>query len=169
MEFSQLIKNRYSVRSYKPDAVEGEKLEKVLHAAVLAPTAANRQPFQVYVIETEKYRDQLRELYSRDWFVQAPFIIGIVADSKAAWTRKDGKNFANVDATIVFDHLILQAAELGLGTCWIAAFESDVARTLLDLPEGWEPLAFTPLGYPADRPREKKRKDMTELVVYLGN
>lgn len=168
MDFSRLIHYRYSVRAYKPDAVEKEKLDAVLEAARLAPTAANRQPFRLFVIDTAKNKEKLRQLYHREWFVQAPLVIGIAAVKEEAWVRrKDGCNYAEVDATIVFDHLILQAADLGLGTCWIAAFDPDVARELLALPEGWTPVVFTPLGYPADDISPKKRKNINELVHYM--
>jgi nitroreductase len=76
----------------------------------------------------------------------------------------DGKNYADVDATIAMDHLILAAADLGLGTCWIAAFDPKAAREVLGLPDDVEPLAFTPLGYPADNWRPKKRKSLAEIV-----
>ena len=83
------------------------------------------------------------------------------------WVRKqDGKNYNDVDVAIVMDHLILAAADLGLGTCWIAAFDPAAARELLELPEGVEPVAFTPLGHPADTPRQKTRKKSDELVRY---
>jgi nitroreductase len=167
MNFDKLVQRRYSVRAYKPDVVEPEKLKAVLEAFRLAPTAANRQPIRLYVIEAAKYKEVLARLYRREWFAQAPLVIGIAAIVGEAWTRRDGKNYADVDATIAFDHLILQAADLGLGTCWIAAFDPAVARELLNLPQGWEPICFTPLGYPADEPRPKVRKNLNELVTYL--
>jgi nitroreductase len=166
MEFSELIKARYSVRAYTRAPVEEEKLQQVLEAAQLAPTAANRQPFQIIVIHTEGREDELKRIYGRDWFVQPPLIIcacGIPAEN---WVRVDGKNYNDVDVTIAMDHLILAAADLGLGTCWIAAFDPDAARDVLNLPDGVEPIAFTPLGYPADTPRTKRRKSLEELVRY---
>lgn len=167
MEFKELIKSRYSVRAYQPKPVEEEKLNKVLEAANIAPTAANRQPFKIYVISTEGREAELKKLYSRDWFVQAPLVIGIVGLTNEAWSRMDGKNYADVDAAIAFDHLILAAADLGLGTCWIAAFNPDVAREMLNLKDGMEPVAFTPLGYPADELRPKKRKELAEIVSFI--
>jgi nitroreductase len=170
MNFSDLIQNRYSVRAYKPDSIEKEKLDQILQAAILAPTAANRQPFRIFVIETEKNKEQLQELYGREWFVQPPLVVGIAAVADEAWIRRDDdKNYAEVDATIAMDHLIMQAADLGIGTCWIAAFNPSVAKLMLDLPNDWEPIAFTPLGYPADNLRPKKRKDIDELVVFLDD
>ncbi len=167
MDFEQLINARYSVRAYRPDPVEPEKLRRVLEAFRLAPTAANRQPMRLYVIETAKHRETLAGLYHREWFTQAPLVLGVASVPSEAWSRRDGKNYADVDATIAFDHVILQAADLGLGTCWIAAFDPQVARELLKLPPDWEPLCFTPLGYPADQPRQKIRRPIDELVTFL--
>ncbi|MDH7486549.1 MAG: nitroreductase family protein [Anaerolineae bacterium] len=166
MDFAKLINTRYSVRAYRPDAVEDEKLQQVLEAARLAPTAANRQPFQLIVIRTAGRQEELKRIYSRDWFVQPPLVIAICGIPAQAWTRSDGKSYVDVDAAIVMDHLILAATELGLGTCWIGAFDPHAAREVLGLPEGVEPIAFTPLGYPADEPRPKKRKPLAELVRY---
>jgi len=166
MEFHDLIRKRYSVRAYKPDAVEPEKLDRVLEAAILAPTAANRQPFRVIVIRTAGRQEELKRIYSRDWFIQAPLVIGICGVPGEAWTRRDGKNYCDVDATIVMDHLILAATGEGLGSCWIGAFDPQAAREVLGLPVGVEPIAFTPLGYAADAPREKRRKPCAELVKF---
>jgi len=166
MEFSALIKKRYSVRAYKPDPVEDGELEKVLEAARLAPTAANRQAIRFVVIHTEGREEELKRIYNKDWFVQAPLVVcacGIPAEN---WVRKDGKNYNDVDVGIAMDHLILAATDVGLGTCWIGAFDALVARDVLGLPNEVEPIVFTPLGYPADEPGPKKRKDLSELVRY---
>jgi nitroreductase len=166
MEFSELIKKRYSVRAYKPDPVEDEVLNRVLEAARLAPTATNAQPFQLIVIHTAGREVELKRIYKRDWFVQAPLVICICGIPAEGWVRRDGKNYTEVDVAIAMDHLILAATDVGLGTCWIGAFYPAAAREVLGLPDGVEPIAFTPLGYPADQPRPKKRKALSELVCY---
>ncbi len=166
MEFAELIQRRYSVRAYKADAVEEEKLQQVLEAARVAPTAANRQPFRLVVIHTRGREAELQRIYNREWFTQAPLIICICAVADEGWVRMDGKPYGDVDAAIAFDHLVLAATNLGLGTCWIAAFDPAIARQVLALPEGVEPIAFTPLGYPADSPRPKRRKALSDLVRY---
>ena len=166
MTFSELIRTRYSVRAYKPDPVEDDVLQQVLEAARLAPTAANRQPFQLLVIHTAGREEELRRIYHRDWFVQAPLVICACGVPTQSWVRGDGKKTTDVDVAIVMDHLILAATELGLGTCWVAAFDPAAAREVLGLPEGVEPIAFTPLGYPADQPEEKERKPLSDLVRY---
>jgi nitroreductase len=166
MEFEDLIKERYSVRSYQSRPVEDEKLEKVLDAARLAPTAANKQPFQLIVVKTEGRKDELKRVYPADWFSQAPLVICACAVKSESWTRRDGRNYVDVDTTIAMDHLILAATNLGLGTCWIAAFDAEATREVLEIPDDVEPLLFTPLGYPADEIGTKTRKDLDELVRY---
>lgn len=166
MEFEDLIKERYSVRSYQSRPVEDEKLEKVLDAARLAPTAANKQPFQLIVVKTEGRKDELKRVYPADWFSQAPLVICACAVKSESWTRRDGRNYVDVDTTIAMDHLILAATNLGLGTCWIAAFDAEAAREVLKIPDNMEPLLFTPLGYPADEIGTKTRKGLDELVRY---
>lgn len=166
MDFRELITTRYSVRAYKSEPVEDEKLQQVLNAARLAPTAANRQPFQLIVIHTVGREAELSRIYKPEWFHKAPLVICACALPSYAWSRKDDKNYSDVDVTIAMDHLILAATELGLGTCWIAAFDPATAREVLRLPEGVHPVAFTPLGYPADQPGVKRRKPLSELVRY---
>jgi nitroreductase len=166
MEFSELVQKRYSVRAYRSDPVEDEKLQQVLEAARMAPTASNRQPFQLIVIHTRGREAELKRIYGHDWFVQSPLIVCACAIPSKAWVRRDGKNYGEVDLAIAMDHFILAATNLGLGTCWIAAFDPNAAREILHLPDDAEPIAFTPVGYPADRPTPKKRKALSELVRY---
>ena len=166
MQFSELVKKRYSVRSYKHEPVPDDKLQQVLESARLAPTAANRQPFQLIVIHTAGREEELSRIYDRPWFVQAPIVICACGIPAQGWVRRDGKSYLDVDVAIVMDHLTLAAADLGLGTCWIGALNPDAAREVLGLPDNIEPIAFTPLGYPDGQPREKKRKPLDELVQY---
>jgi nitroreductase len=167
MDYSELIAARYSVRAYHPEPVEDEKLQIILEAARLAPTAANRQPIRLVVMHTALHKEEIGKIYHRPWFVQAPLVIAICAISSQAWVREsDHFNARLIDAAIVADHLILAAANLGLGTCWVAAFNVDAARSVLRLPAEVEPVIFTPLGYPADLPGSKIRKPLTDLVRY---
>jgi nitroreductase len=167
MEYSELIAARYSVRTYRPDPVEDEKLAAILEAARLAPTAANRQPFQVIVMHTAGREAEIGQIYRKAWFVQAPLVLAVCALSSLAWVRESDRfNARLIDAAIVADHMILAATNLGLGTCWIAAFNVEAARRVLQLPEEAEPVIFTPLGYPDDQPGPKVRKAVDELVRY---
>jgi nitroreductase len=164
MTLSELIRKRYSVRGYKPDPIEEDKLQHVLDAARWAPTAANRQRFQLIVVHTAGREQELRRIYDKDWFVQPPLVI--CACRYPMDPARQRKDYTDVDIGIVVDHLILAAAELGLGTCWIGAFDPTAAREVLGLPGEVEPVVFTPLGYPADLPRPKQRKPLSELVRY---
>jgi nitroreductase len=166
MEYFDLISARYSVRAYKADLVEDETLLQVLNAARLAPTADNRQPFKLVVIHTQNRETELRKIYNREWFTQAPIILCACGIPRLSWIRRDQRRYLDVDVAIVMDHLILAATNLGLGTCWIAAFNSTAAREVLRLPDEIEPLIFTPLGYPAEPPRDKERKPLDDLVRY---
>ena len=166
MDFLDLARRRYSVRSYKSDPVEKEKLSRILEAARLAPTAANRQPYTLIVIHTADREAELLRIYSKVWFVEAPIVICACGIPAKNWVRKDGKNYNDVDVAIVMDHLVMAATAEGLGTCWIAAFDPAKTKEILGLPEGVEPIAFTPLGYAADQPPRKKRKSLSELVRY---
>lgn len=166
MDFLALVKERFSVRAYKDQPVEEEKLLAVLEAARFAPSAKNLQPFEFIVIHRAGREAELSRIYKGAFFTQAPLIIAIVEKREDAWKRMDGLNYAPVDCAIAMDHLILAATSLGLGTCWVAAFDPVAAREVLGLPSGVEPVAFCPLGYCADTPREKRRKPLSELVRY---
>jgi len=172
MTFLDLARRRCSVRAYRPDPVPDEVLAAVLEAGRIAPTAANRQPFRIVVIRTAGREDELRRIYDRDWFVQAPLVLCVCAVRGEAWRRTmyDGRSHADVDAAIVMDHMILAAADLGLGTCWIAAFDPIAAREVLAVPDEGEPMLFTPLGYPAGAgvasERHLQRRPLEDLVRY---
>ena len=166
MDFRDLIVSRHSVRAYRPDPVPEPLLLEVLEAARLAPSACNRQPFRVVVIRTNGREAELLRVYPKEWFVKAPVVLAVCAVPAEAWVRSryDGWGAAETDATIAMDHLLLAAADLGLGTCWVAAFDPEAAREILALPGGVVPVAFTPLGWPADEPGPRERKPLEELV-----
>jgi nitroreductase len=168
MKFIELAEKRSSIRSFKPDPVPEEVLKEVLQAGNLAPTAKNLQPFQFIVVREPSRLDELAASYPAPFFREAPAVIAVCTEPSKGWTRDrhDGKNYTEVDAAIAADHMTLAAADLGLGTCWIAAFDPVKAGEALGLPEGVEPLILLPLGYPNMEGREKDRKSLEELVRY---
>jgi nitroreductase len=166
MDFLDLVRRRFSVRSYEKRAIPDEKLEMVIEAGHLAPSAANRQAWRFVVVKDERQRHALGEAYPREWFWTAPVIVVVCVDPAKAWVRADGKNYADVDGAIAMDHMTLCAADLGLGTCWIGAFEPAKVRRVLGIPESIEPLAMTPLGFPAEPIRSKSRKPLHEIMHY---
>jgi nitroreductase len=164
MEFQELIRRRYSVRAYSPAPVSEEALARILEAARLAPTAANRQPFRVVVLDTAGRRESLGCVYGRPWFVQAPVVICVCGVPDEAWVRRDGRSHLDVDAAIVMDHIVLAATDEGLGTCWIANFDMDAAGEVFELHAGEVPLLLTTLGHPADHAKAKERRSLDSLV-----
>ncbi|HHT9106504.1 MAG TPA: nitroreductase family protein [Candidatus Wujingus californicus] len=164
MNFYEVIKKRCSIRSYKPNPVEEEKLNRILEAARMAPSAANRQPICFVIIKDEKTKQQLKRVYDEKWFYTAPIIVCVCSIPEKAWIRSDGRNYADIDAAIAMDHLVLAATEEGLATCWVAAFKVSILKSLLKLPPGVEPIAMTPIGYPQDIPEPTYRKPIEDIV-----
>ncbi len=166
--FMELAETRRSVRAYKSDVVPEELLQTVLEAGRLAPSACNKQPWRFIVVRNEAGRRALGAAYAREWFWKAPVVIAVCILPKEAWTRSyDGRNYAMVDGALALDHMTLAAAELGLGTCWIAAFDPAAAREILGLPDGVEIVGMTPLGFPdvEANPRVRSRRPLGETVM----
>jgi nitroreductase len=171
MILHNLVESRKSVRGYDQSRpVAPEKLERVLDAGRLAPSAKNLQPWKFLVVSSPGMLAKLRPCYERDWFQEAPHILVVTGDREAAWVRpSDGWNSLETDLGIAMDHLILAAHDEGLATCWISAFDPAKLREALGLGLTEEVFAITPLGYAsADaQTRPKSRKPLEEVVRYL--
>ena len=165
MDYFECIESRRSVRSYKGDPVEEWKLERILEAGRIAPTAANIQAFRVHVLPTAGREPELRRIYDRGWFSAAPLVLVVSIYAEGCWRRGDGRVYGDLDAAIVIDHMILAATALGLGSCWVANFKAEAAREILALEPTLEPIILSPLGYAADLPPARQRKPLSELVV----
>ena len=167
MDFFDVIKERYSVRAYDSRPVEEEKLIQILEAGRLAPSAVNYQPRRFVVITDPKLKEAISQLYPREWFRQAPVIIAVLGDHSASWKRKDGKDHCDIDVAIAVDHMTLAAAALGLGTCWVCAFDAALCAEVLKLPEHLEVIVLLPLGYPAAAERPARRRfELDEIVSW---
>ena len=162
----EAIFSRTSIRKYEERPVEEAKIEKLLRAAMAAPSAANQQPWHFIVVRDEQQKLALKGAYGKEWFWKAPVIIVVCVEPNKAWTRQDGKNYAAVDGAIAMDHMTLCAADLGLGTCWVGAFDPMKVKHALNVPDGVEPLVMTPLGKPAAPSLPKKRKALDQIVHY---
>jgi len=163
------IKKRRSIRKYQTRPVENEKINVVLEAARLAPSANNQQPWHFIVVTEPEVRESLRLSYNEEWFVQAPVIVVVCADPDKAWRRgKIGaEEYWKVDAAIAMQNLVLVSTELGLGTCWIADFDEKAAKKTLNIPKHIRVVAMTPLGYPAEEKGPvTDRKPLNEMVHY---
>jgi len=167
MGFLDIAKSRYSVRGYENKPVEKEKLLQVLEAGRLAPSAVNFQPVHFIVVTEEEQKKKIYETYPRGWLEEAPIIIVACGDHSISWKRRDGKDHCDIDLAIAVDHMTLAAADLGLGTCWICAFDAELCRKNLNLPDNLEPMVLLPLGYPkGGRMTEIKRKSLDEIVSW---
>ena len=164
MDFLELVRSRYSCRSYQPQSVEQEKLEYVMECVRLAPSACNKQPWRFRIVSSEDGRKGLCECYEREWFRSAPLYIVASVLHDEEWVRGDGKQHGDIDVAIAVEHLCLAAAEQGLGTCWVCNFDVERCKRVLSLAANEEPTVLIPIGYPADKPKEKQRKDI-KLVV----
>jgi len=170
MDLYDTIRNRRSIRAFdKKKRIEPDKLERVLEAGRLAPSACNLQPWHFIVIEGAILRVNLKRVYKGDFLAMAPVTIVVAADTTLAWRRGDGEEFWKVDAAIAMEHIVLAAKAEGLGTCWIAAFNEPELAKLLKLPPHIRPVVLTPLGYPADDPGEiTDRKPLEEICHRNG-
>ena len=149
MAFLDLAKARYSVRSFKPDAVPAALVEQILTAARVAPTACNNQPQKILVIQSAEALEKLKKCTPCHF--NAPLAFLICNDSTRSWTRPfDGKSSGDVDSSIVATHMMLAAADVGVGSTWVMFFDPAAVRTEFALAENLEPIALLPMGFPAE-------------------
>ena len=169
MDFLNLAKKRCSVRAYEDRPVEADKLNQILEAGRIAPTGANRQPQRLIVVTGEE--DQSRLARGANTF-KAPLAIIVCADHRASWKRSyDRKDISDIDASIVTDHMMLEATSLDLGTCWICHFNPEIIRNEFNIPDQVEPINILAIGYasdalkPSDR-HDQERMSMNDFVHY---
>ncbi|HYF83862.1 MAG TPA: nitroreductase family protein [Clostridia bacterium] len=163
MDFLQLAKKRYFVRSYQPKMVEEEKLLKILEAGRVAPTGANRQPHRLIVVREASGLERLKKAAN---VYGAPLAIIVCADHNISWKRHyDKKDIADIDAAIVTDHMMLEATELALGTLWICHFNPEVLKKEFNIPENVEPFNILAMGYAAGAAESPDRHDELRLPL----
>ena len=170
MDFLQLAADRYSVRKFKDAPVPRELINKVLKAGQLAPTACNFQPQKILVVSSAEGLAKLKKC--TDCHFNAPLALIVCYDGSRCWTRPfDGKSSGDIDAAIVTTHLTLAAADLGLGSTWVMYFKPDAVKAEFALPEGIEPVAILPMGYPADdaapSPKHGESRPMEDMAEFV--
>ena len=166
--FLTLAAERYSCRAFTKEPVADEDIQHILEAARLAPTAVNRQPVHIWVVQTRKYRDKLKETSAYTYDAPVIFIVGCRPED--AWVRKyDGKNGAEIDAAIVGTHIMMEAADLGLGCTLVGSFDPAKLKEVLPQIGEWMPVAMFPVGHILGEPsaRHGERKAMEDLVTKL--
>ena len=169
-EFIKLAHERYSCRNLTDRPVEKEKIDLIIEAGVCAPTAANRQPFRIFVAESEEAVSKVKSYCGQPFIQPAPVVFIIGADPETAWVRRiDDKNFADVDASIVATQMMLEIQDLGLATTWIGHFECDKIKEAFPEMNGYCLIAMFAVGYPSEdaqaSPMHEKSKPEAELVV----
>ncbi len=163
MSFLELAKKRYSARNYQNKPVEPEKLKLILEAGRVAPTACNNQPQRVLVVKSPEGLAKLVKGYRT---FNAPLALIVCADHEKSWKRAyDGKDSADIDASIITDHMMLCAAEQGLDSVWICAFNPAVIRQEFNIPSSIEPVNILLIGYAACEPASPERHDQLRVPL----
>ena len=163
MNFIELAKKRYSVRNYTDKKVEKEKLDKILQAAHAAPTAANLQPVHLIAVES---KEGLEKISKGANIYGASLAIIVCTDHNRAWVRPfDKKQTCDIDASILTDHMMLEATELGLGTVWVCYFDPDMIRKEFDLPSHLEPVNILVIGYYNEKAADPERHEQTRIPL----
>jgi nitroreductase len=158
LKFEEVIKKRRSIRKYKDTPVPKEKILKILEAARIAPSAAHRQPWHFVVVED---KETIKKLAKSPWAAEAPVMIVGLADQAAS------PNWCLNDHGIAFEHIVLAATDLGLGTCWMGqSNREELVKDLLDIPDNFKVVALTPLGVPDETPSPKDRKSLDDIVSW---
>jgi len=168
MSILKVIKERRSVRRYRSDPIPDEVLLRVLDAARFSPSGKNLQPWKFIIVRNETLKRRLAEASLRQSFIaEAPVVVVACGFPDRCYSRLGNymKSWP-VDVAIAVEHLMLQAQEEGLGTCWVGAFEEGEVKSILNIPDGVKVLALTPLGYPDENPVPRGRKSLEEIVSY---
>jgi len=174
-DFLELAKSRRSIRKYKNEKdndVSKEQLMKLIDAAQAAPSARNCQPWHFYVVKNKKIQAELKECaYNQDFILNSPACIIICADSKRNESRygERGKNLYCIqDTAAAVQNILLCAKDMGLGTCWVGAFDEAKAAKILNLPEDFRPVAIIPVGCPAEDFKPQHRRPVDEIVTFIN-
>lgn len=163
MDFLEIAKKRYSVRNYSDKKVEAEKLDKILQAAHVAPTAANLQPIHLIAVQG---KDGLEKIGKGANIYGAPLAVIVCADHDKAWVRPfDNKQTGDIDASILTDHMMIEATELGLGSVWVCYFKPDIIRKEFNLPDNLEPVNILAIGYSSEEAADPERHSQTRIPV----
>jgi nitroreductase len=166
MDVQQAIRTRRSIRHYQSQPVEPEKLTQVLEAARLAPSASNQQNWKFIVVRDPQIRQRLADACPGQSFVGEAPVILVCCGTDPDAVMLCGQHRYTIDLAIATTCMILQAHELGLGTCWLGRFDETRFKAILGIPDPVRVVAVTPLGYPAEAPAARPRKSLDEIVCY---
>lgn len=168
MSVLDVMKKRHSIRKYKSDPIPDDIFERVMEAARVAPSGKNLQPWKFIVVRDRDLKSRLAEASRNQTFIaDAPVIIVACGYPDRSYQRQGNYMTSwTIDVAVAVEHLMLQACEDGLGTCWIGAFDEQQVKPILGIPEDVRVLGLTPLGYPDQEPRDRGRKSLGEIMSY---
>ena len=170
MEFHEVIKTRRSIRSYRSDPIPDDVLLKVLNAVRIAPSGSNRQPWKFILVKDPELKMKLAIACGQQSFIAEAPVVAVGCGRNIHYNRGGymGDYSVLVDVSIAMTHLILAARAEGLGTCWIGSFDNAKIKDLLNVPEDWNVVAVTPLGYPTEEGFSDRftRKQLDDIVCY---
>jgi len=167
MNIFEAIKSRRSIRSYKPDKIPEEVIDKLIEALIWAPSAGNLQSRKFYFVFKKKIKRDLAEAaLGQDFITNASLVVVGCTDDKIAWRYGErGKNLYSIcDVSASIENMILVAKENNLGTCWVGAFDKKEVARILDLPENLRPIVICPVGYPAEKPSPPPRVSKSQAI-----
>jgi nitroreductase len=162
----EAIKKRQSVRSYRDKKIQEDELQQVLEAGRLAPSACNNQPWKFIVVKDKNLKEKLIPACKNQKFVGEASVVIVGCAINPSYRMSNGKYSYSIDLAIALDHMSLEAASLGLGTCWIGAFYQDQVKEILGVPEDVRIVALMPVGYPKELGSKTGRKPLSEIVCY---
>ena len=168
-DFFTTIQERRSVRKFKQEPIPSSVIEKIIAAGALAPSAGNVQPWKFYVVRQPEHKRSLAAAaWGQKFVAEAPVVIVVVAETAqcaAKYGSRGSELYAVQDTAAATENILLSAFALGLGGCWVGAFDEGQIRQILGLSQTQRPLAIIPLGYPADAPRTRQLKSTSEVTV----
>ena len=168
--FMELAENRYSVRKYAKRQISQEDMDMILHAGQVAPTAANVQSHRIFVLQSEEAMAKVRAVTR--FHYNAPTVLLICVNTDESYKSVDGVDSGPVDAAIVVTHMMMEAFDIGVGSCWVRGFDENQVSDVFDLPDNLVPVAMLDLGYPAEDSHpwpgaHEKRRPLSETVAYM--
>lgn len=172
MDFLEFARKRYSVRSYSSRPVEDEKIDKILQAAMIAPTAVNYQPQKLYVLKSRMALRKIRAITRSTY--DAPLVFIVCSDRQRSWHSNfvEGYDSGEMDASIVCTHMMLEAEDLGLGSVWVLLFDPELVKKEFNLPPNVVPHCLLCIGYPSEnagpyRPWHDVFREMDDIAEIL--
>lgn len=165
MDLYEAIKKRYSCRSYAQKPVEKEKLDKIIEAARLAPSAKNLQDWRFVIVTDEKLRKQVAMACNEQMFIATAPVI-IIGCSNSDYVMRCGQKIGPIDIAIAMEHIALTATAEGLATCWIGSFYPEKLKSLLGIPDRVEIIEVMPIGYPADKQTQRPRESAEKIMCF---